>query len=272
MPVHIISLGAGVQSSTMALMAAAGELTPMPKVAIFADTQNEPAEVYHHLERLRRLLPFPILTTTKGNLAERYLAGFEGARMPFYIKAGGISTRQCTREFKIRPIRRKVREALLAGPRTRLPKAAVIQWIGISTNEADRQKPSGVQFIVNRWPLLEDGIEMSRTDCERWLWDHYRMIAPKSACKQCPYQEPERLLRLKEQEPREFAELCNFDAALRTPEQVARFRGELFVHPSCQPLIQVDLAGEVAERAAKKAEGKRQGNLFSNECEGMCGV
>ena len=31
---HIISLGAGVQSSTMALMAACGELMPMPVAAI----------------------------------------------------------------------------------------------------------------------------------------------------------------------------------------------------------------------------------------------
>ena len=40
-PIHIISLGAGVQSSTMALMAACGEITPMPQCAIFADTQAE---------------------------------------------------------------------------------------------------------------------------------------------------------------------------------------------------------------------------------------
>jgi len=37
-PIHIISLGAGVQSSTMSLMAAAGEITPMPTAAVFADT------------------------------------------------------------------------------------------------------------------------------------------------------------------------------------------------------------------------------------------
>jgi hypothetical protein len=35
----VISLGAGVQSSVMALMAAEGELTPMPDCAIFSDTQ-----------------------------------------------------------------------------------------------------------------------------------------------------------------------------------------------------------------------------------------
>jgi len=33
---NIISLGAGVQSSTMALMAAHGEITPMPDCAIRA--------------------------------------------------------------------------------------------------------------------------------------------------------------------------------------------------------------------------------------------
>ncbi|MDX9784983.1 MAG: hypothetical protein RBT72_09580 [Spirochaetia bacterium] len=38
---HLLSLGAGVQSSTLALMAAAGEVTPMPTAAIFADTQAE---------------------------------------------------------------------------------------------------------------------------------------------------------------------------------------------------------------------------------------
>ena len=36
---RVISLGAGVQSSVMALMAAKGEIGPMPDCAIFADTQ-----------------------------------------------------------------------------------------------------------------------------------------------------------------------------------------------------------------------------------------
>lgn len=47
---NIISLGAGVQSSTMALMAAHGEITPMPDAAIFADTQAEPKAVYEWLD------------------------------------------------------------------------------------------------------------------------------------------------------------------------------------------------------------------------------
>jgi hypothetical protein len=46
---RVVSLGAGVQSTTMALMAAHGELTPMPDAAIFADTGWEPKAVYEHL-------------------------------------------------------------------------------------------------------------------------------------------------------------------------------------------------------------------------------
>ena len=61
---HFLSLGAGVQSSTIALMAAAGEITPMPKAAIFADTEAEPASVYKWLEWLERQLPFPVHRVT----------------------------------------------------------------------------------------------------------------------------------------------------------------------------------------------------------------
>ena len=70
---HVLSLGAGVQSSAMALMAAHGEITPMPDFAVFADTQAEPPHVYKWLEWLRGKLPFPVHCVTKGNLTEESL-------------------------------------------------------------------------------------------------------------------------------------------------------------------------------------------------------
>ncbi len=57
--INVISLGAGVQSTCMAMMAKDGAL-PMPDCAIFADTGNEPLHVYTHLENLKKILPFPI--------------------------------------------------------------------------------------------------------------------------------------------------------------------------------------------------------------------
>lgn len=53
---NFLSLGAGVQSSTMALMAAKGEITPMPDAAIFADTSAEPQAVYDWLDWLIKQL------------------------------------------------------------------------------------------------------------------------------------------------------------------------------------------------------------------------
>lgn len=38
---RVLSLGAGVQSTTLALLAAHGEIGPMPDCAIFADTRWE---------------------------------------------------------------------------------------------------------------------------------------------------------------------------------------------------------------------------------------
>ena len=50
---RILSLGAGVQSSTMALMANEGAFGPLPDYAIFADTGWEPKKVYEHLDWLK---------------------------------------------------------------------------------------------------------------------------------------------------------------------------------------------------------------------------
>lgn len=46
---HYLSLGAGVQSTTLALMFAHGEMPVRLDAAIFADTQCEPVSVYRHL-------------------------------------------------------------------------------------------------------------------------------------------------------------------------------------------------------------------------------
>ena len=52
---RILSLGAGVQSTTLALMIEQGEI-PMVDCAIFSDTGAEPKEVYTHLEWLKKQL------------------------------------------------------------------------------------------------------------------------------------------------------------------------------------------------------------------------
>ena len=169
----IISLGAGVQSTTMALMAACGEIGPMPDGAIFADTGAEPQGVYRHLDWLEKQLPFPIYRVSVGNLREEIVAAMTGlghrmdARPPFFTSSGGMLRRQCTQDFKILPITRKVRELIGLKKGQRGPKTPVVeQWIGISCDEAMRMKPSRLTYIKHRWPLIEK--EMRRSHCLSW--------------------------------------------------------------------------------------------------------
>src|SRR4051794_22841087 len=70
-PLRVLSLGAGVQSSTLLLMAVQGELDL--DAAIFADTQWEPAWVYDHLTSLEleaRRAGIPLHRVTAGSLRE----------------------------------------------------------------------------------------------------------------------------------------------------------------------------------------------------------
>lgn len=271
----IISLGAGVQSTTMALMAAHGELMPMPDCAIFADTGWEPAAVYEHLRWIMspNVLPFPVHIVSYGNIRADLLAR-NSARsgrfitIPAFLLSPngkkGMGRRQCTSHYKIEPMRKKERELLGKGPRERIPAGAVVKWLGISVDEVIRATPSKVRFEVNRFPLLEAG--MSRRDCLGWLENNGYPTPPKSACIGCPFHNNAAWRSLRDNSPDEWRDAVTVDAAIRVPMDrvgVPTLRGKQFLHPQRVPLAEVDLS---------TAEDRGQLNLFINECEGMCGV
>jgi hypothetical protein len=52
---HVLNLGAGVQSTTSYLMYLLGKIEPRIECAIFADTGEEPAAIYRHLDWLTDL-------------------------------------------------------------------------------------------------------------------------------------------------------------------------------------------------------------------------
>ena len=146
----VLSLGAGVQSSTMALMAATGVL-PKVDCAIFADTMYENSASYKYLKYLESLLPFPIYKVSKGNIKEDMLAArgtTDFVVAPFYTQETisgkkGMIRRQCTSSYKIVPIQQKIRELCGVGYGKHFPKDKYVeQWIGISKDEITRMKPS----------------------------------------------------------------------------------------------------------------------------------
>jgi hypothetical protein len=248
----------------MALMAARGMITPMPDAAIFADTRDEPAAVYEHLRWLMSgVLPFPVyVTSERGRLSEAVFAGYKDARPPLFIKTKkgrGMLGRQCTRNFKLRPIRRKAREILGVGSRSYVAPGAISMWIGISVDEIIRARPSGIRFLANRHPLLELG--KTRDGCLEWLAAEGYPRPPKSSCVYCPYKSDLQWATMKRDEPAEFAYAVAFDAGVRSRAMVELYGKAGYVHPSLVPLGEVDFG-----------TGRDEKNEFINDCEGMCGV
>lgn len=268
---HVLSLGAGVQSSVMLLLACRGVL-PRPDAAIFADTQDELPETYAHLEWLREQCAaagIPLVTVTAGNLAADALAfsrkqtseNGRFASLPMYVDNGpeaerrdGRRNRQCTSEYKIAPIQQWVRRELIGlKPRQRMPRdVRVYSWRGITLDEVRRAKDSTTPWEVATYPFLGMPVEACgdwldrpwrRNDCVRWFAENYPdRHLPRSACAICPNRSNVEWRHLRDQYPERWAAACQFDALQRAAE-VARpanaankMRGATYLHRSLVPL------------------------------------
>lgn len=289
-----LSLGAGVQSTTLALMIAHGELPPID-CAIFADTHWEPRAVYAHLEWLcaeiaRLPHPFPVHRVSAGSLRQHVLDGVRRVEVaadgegvyrgiPAYVKPGGTDKetgqvkpvgmlrRQCTREYKIAPITAKVRELLGLEPGQRVPRdVRVEQLTGISSDEADRAKPAPEKWLVRLYPLLDARI--TRMRCIAWMREHGYPDPPRSACLGCPLHSIGEWKRLRKDDPAGFADAVAVDEAIRGGLVGGINAREVYLHARAKPLV--DAVDDDAGQLDLGGGGERGG--WGNECEGACGV
>lgn len=263
---RILSLGAGVQSSTLALMIAKGEI-PMVDCAIFADTMGEPKAVYEWLSWLEKQLNYPVYKVSKGDLRQDMLDAIDGKykflSVPLYTKNAdtgkkGLLRRQCTSEYKILPVNKKVRELLGLDLNEKRKKGTKVEMVmGISMDEVYRVKVNRLKYITNVYPLIELG--MNRKDCLEWFKKYNYPTPPRSACTFCPFHNNSEWRDIK-QNKQEWDKVVELDKLIR--KGTKKKDDEVFLHKSCIPIDEVDFS--------EKAED--QLNLFNNECEGMCGV
>jgi hypothetical protein len=279
---RILNLGAGVQSTTLFLMLIDGDLPPVD-YAIFADTGDEPQDVYQHLEFLKTLGGPEIVvcraseTSLGDNLrnginstGQRYVA------IPTYLadetgKPASIGRRQCTAEYKIKPIEQTIRKLAGLEKGQRKPKELEItQLFGLSFDEPRRVDRVKAQFIGRagwkaEFPLFDDFT--TRTDCLAWLAKRLpNYTVPRSACVFCPYRSDNEWLRLKETDPEGWQRAVEIDEAIRdkTSRCVQGMNHSQYLHRSCQPLALVQLQ-------AKPADGQMKFQFSQMDCEGMCG-
>ena len=272
---NVLSLGSGVQSTCMALMAAKGEITPMPDFAIFADTMSEPKSVYKHLSWLELRLPFPIYKVTQGNLEDASMKAkirqrdgkkYVERTIPLFgIKADGSHTaaigRACTSNYKIKPIYKFLRSKceIKRGQKD----TSVTSLVGISWDEIERMRDSKYAWAQHRYPLVE--MKMTRNDCKIWLKKNGYEEPPRSACYYCPFHNNSDWRDLKKNDPKDFERAVEFDKKIRQfYKDNDDYPMKVFLHSSCKPLDEVDLSTD-------EEKGQMTWD-FKAECEGMCGV
>ncbi|MCX5121983.1 hypothetical protein OG992_32990 [Micromonospora sp. NBC_00362] len=225
----------------------------MFNAAIFADTGWEPAAVYRHLDRLTGIAEqagIEVVRVSAGDIrADALDPRHRFASMPLFTLGPngerGMARRQCTSEYKIKPIKVEVRRRLGYPHPRRVPRGVRAEVaIGISLDEIGRARDSDVAYMHNVHPLLDVG--WRRTDCLRLLAGHGLADTPKSSCVGCPFHDDGFWFALREHSPQEWADAVAFDRSIRNGSARANadghpLRGQFFLHRQRVPLDKVQL-------------------------------
>ena len=277
--VRVLNLGAGIQSTAIALMIHKGEIDPID-AAIFADTGWESKATMRHLDWLENEVrgSFPVHRVTSSmppNISGDIRA--DVLRVAEMVKKGeappkgrtpqpplftssekngrGILFRTCTETYKVVPLKRFIREMLGFKKGERVKGAHVDQLFGISFDEMQRMRISQDKWSTFVYPLID--LQMSRQSCRKWIHEKEYPMPPRSACIGCPFRRNREWAEMKKERPEEWAEAVEFDEAVRGG--LPRTREALFVHESLTPLGAIDFDSQ-------------QEFSFNDECGGYCGV
>lgn len=268
MKLKVLSLGAGVQSTALALMIEKGEMDKVD-CAIFADTKGEPKLVYEHLDWLETQVSYPIYRTSWRDLKEDMLDAAVGKykfmAIPLFTKnmgtgKKGLLRRQCTSDYKIKPVQQKVRQLLGYSKGQRVKKGTKVDMVmGISYDELQRMKENQLKHIENKYPLVDNKIR--RSDCLEWMAKNNYPRPPRSACTFCPYHSNFEWREIKKNKE-EWEEVIRIDEIIRHSSKRLSEFDEVFLHRSCVPIKDADLSD---------SDSSKQLSLL-DECDGMCGV
>ena len=301
---NLVNVSGGVQSTTMFHLSVNGDL-PIPDMCICADTGWERKSSYQTVQGLISIANdkgIPFFIVRDGNIREQAIEssnpdstypdyrdkdGFGFIKMPVFSRGGNnlskvrMSKKQCTTDFKIRPMRRFLLEKYGK-------KEHFNQWIGISLDEVTRMKKSNLKSVSFYYPLVEK--RWTRNSCVLYLHKHGIPIPDKSACIGCPLHSDAMWLSLTDEEKQDA---IDFDETIRdieshkdnTPkskkvikeqldlldmekvdtiadQRTSTHSTQLFIHHSGRPL-----------RDVLSEETNQQPELFNiedEECAGMC--
>lgn len=230
------SYGGGVQSAAIAVLIHQGAL-PRPDLSVIADTGREAQSTWDYMRNVViPLLDFEIEVASH-DLATVDLRGANGdVLIPAFTATGKLPT-FCSTEWKKRVVRRWLRQRGVESCRL---------WLGISTDEVGRAKPSDTEWIEHHYPLLFD-VPLSRSECFQKVIGAGLPEPPRSSCWCCPHRQDAEWRALP---PEELEKAAGLEDDLRATDN------GLYLHRSRVPLREVNL-------------NDGQADLWG-ECDGYC--
>lgn len=232
----IISLGVGIQSTALYYQSSLGELERCDH-AIFADTGGEKTRTLKYWNYLLNWQGenngIPLYKANYLNLKNDLLNNVNSSRnrfasIPAFTLSNGnvgMLMRQCTGEYKIGQVNKKIKEILCLSKNARYPTIEV--WQGITLDEAERMRVPYNKWQINVYPFCGykvyfdgrcekiDTKIQSRNDVLNWYKEKGLPVPEKSSCIFCPFQADYNWIRLKQTEPQDFAEAVKVDNAIR---------------------------------------------------------
>lgn len=255
---NILSFGAGMQSTALALMscenalaARMGKTFPHPTIPIydcivFCDLGLEAEWVIAQMEFVRRAcieasIRFEKIDTHLYQDLLNYYGRKRTAAIPWWTKGedgkeGKISRRACTIDYKIDAVAKFARWNVLGykkGQRTRKEDLSAHEMhIGFSVEEQSRIKTVGPcnPIFVKRYPLVELGLD--RAANYAYIRDVWGLETKASACLFCPFHQNHFFQHIKENEPAHYQQLLEVDSILEERPPYYPMRVELFISRS----------------------------------------
>jgi hypothetical protein len=219
----VLSWGLGLQSTALLEMSLSGDYdTPKLDLAIFADTgfeHNYSHDIYNFYAPRAIEAGIKVIKIGDQSILDD---SYRKVSMPMFVTGNGrrgrMIRRKCTREYKIRPIQRAIRQELGVNPRGRLAANLVELWLGITTDEIERAKDSRVAYINHSFPLLD--LNFKRGQCANYLKSKNLPVPGKSSCVFCPYKKSSEWAELKRDQPQTYELIADLEAKINQKELV----------------------------------------------------
>lgn len=246
---HVLGLSGGRDSAALAIFMRQRH----PEVDVeyfFTDTGKELPEVYEYLTRLEGYLGKPIRRLNPDRDFDFWLKSYKN-----YLPSA--QSRWCTRQLKLRPFERWVREFLEAGE-------TVISYVAIRSDEEYREGyQSNKDKLLVRLPFKDASIDKPGVieileGSGLGLPDYYSWRT-RSGCTFCFFQQKIEWVRLKERHPEAFEEAKRYEkTAIENGSPFTWSQGESLIQLE-QPERQEQIKTE-HERRMERARTRLQAN------------